>query len=83
VPLADRSAQISGDQNATKRVRGAVPRRESGARKGPLTWCFSGADDRIRTGDPNLGKVIQPLFVTSAFARKCWSAAISRIRQRP
>ena len=28
------------DQNATKSPRGPPPERESGARKGPLTWSF-------------------------------------------
>src|SRR5262245_30632507 len=32
--------------------------RESGARKGPLIRSFFGADDEIRTRDPNLGKVV-------------------------
>ena len=32
--------------------------RASGTRKGPLTCGFTGADDGIRTRDPNLGKVV-------------------------
>jgi hypothetical protein len=34
------------------------PGRQSGARSGPLTCGFIGADDGIRTRDPNLGKVV-------------------------
>ena len=34
------------------------PERESAALIGPLTCCFSGADDEIRTRDPHLGKVM-------------------------
>ena len=33
-------------------------KRESAARKGPLTCCLLGADDEIRTRDPHLGKVM-------------------------
>ena len=37
----------------------AVPERGSGAlERAPDLRCFCRADDRIRTGDPNLGKVV-------------------------
>ena len=34
------------------------PERDSAAPEGPLSRCFYGADDEIRTRDPHLGKVM-------------------------
>lgn len=41
---------------ASRMVERTSPERESAALFGPLTCCFSGADDEIRTRDPHLGK---------------------------
>ena len=37
----------------------------------PVTWTFSGADDGIRTRDPNLGKVIGSNSATCIYAYRC------------
>jgi hypothetical protein len=36
----------------------AGPKTLLSAPCGALSWCFSGADDEIRTRDPHLGKVM-------------------------
>ena len=43
---------------AAPMVEQTNPERESAAPDGPLTRCFYGADDEIRTRDPHLGKVM-------------------------
>jgi hypothetical protein len=68
--------RLASESSSTRRFKGAEPvkavsRRSPRVPPNPLTACKCRADDRVRTGDPQLGKRRQP-----GISRKRW--AVSR-----